>query len=173
MDLKKAAKIKAFSRLMPAKEVRDKFSSILSSTSPENLDSLVNDFVLSIESAALEYSLLAGELSSIDRLTSLWSHELDECDRLNSQLLDQNLVLEHEKEQIEESLQASSEIQKLLDDIIREKPLKKENDTKNVLADIEKIREDIKKCEETNEKRQQGIEEIMEGFRKFLLMENK
>lgn len=173
MDYKTAARIKVNSRLQPAKDIHVAFSDLVSSTNQDDFPELRRKFILSIDSAEIDFKILQDELATMESLVNKWKDEIDQCEQQFKLLEDENLSLLLEKEQIEQEKEKVDKLIQMKSQIKSEKINHKIESTKKVEKDNEQTREEIKKVEETNERRKIGLQQIVEGFEKFLLIEKQ
>ena len=173
MDFKKIAKIKVNSRLRPAKDMHVAYSDLLSSSDPNNFEDLKNKLILSIDSAEVEYKILQDELKSMASLIEKWKNESEQCQQSLNNLQEENITLIHEKDDIEDERKKTDELIKMQSTIETEHVEKK-------MKDIQKMHDENLEKEgkivtemETNEKRQEALAQIVDGYEKFLMIEKK
>lgn len=173
MDLKKIAKIKVNSRLRPAKDMHVAYSDLLSCSDPNNFEELKNKLILSIDSAEVEYKILQDELKSVASLIAKWENESEQCQQSLNNLQEENITLIHEKDDIEDERKKTDELIKMQSTIETEHVEKK-------MKDIQKMHDENLEKEgkivtetETNEKRQEALAQIVDGYEKFLMIEKK
>jgi DNA repair ATPase RecN len=171
MDLRTAARIKANSRLKPAKDISVAYSELVSNTNPAKFGELQERLVVAIDSADAEYQILQNEISAMNGLLQEWERELQLCRQEVLELQTEMLTLGEEREAIEARRRRLSQLQAMKERLINANIPELVSGTVSLARANYDAEKEIESIEATNEKRRIGLEEVITGFERFLLKE--
>ena len=172
-DIEAKARIRANSRLNPAKDIHVAFSELASSVDPERFEELKARLILAIDSAEAEFKILSREVDVLSSLTEQWKAEMSNCDADQLALQAELVKLDEESDVIAGQIAARRDLENKKEQLIRE-------DLPNLTVRIEETKKsnedlanEIEATKATNERRSVGFDEALAGFRKFLLVETE
>lgn len=170
-EIEAKARIKANSRLTPAKDIHVAFSQLLSSADPERFEELKAKLLLAIDSAAEEYQILAREVDVISSLTDQWKEETKHCQADMDALQAELVRIDEESEVIARKISTQRQLEKMKEQLIQaDLPMLRERIAETERSN-EELAKEIESTKATNERRSVGFDEVLSGFRKFLLLE--
>jgi hypothetical protein len=160
MDLATAARIKANSRLKPAKDVSVAYAELLSNTNPDLFPDLQNRLVLAIDSAAAEYQILINEVQQLESLIGHWKSEHVKSRRDIEAYQEEITALDGEGDGIAARLARLSRLNEMKAKLVRANIAGLANEIVKQDEENEEMEAEIAAVEVANEKRSLGLDEI-------------
>ena len=167
MDTKTAARVKVNARLVPAKEIQNAYSSLLSNTDPEKFEELKQTLLLAIDSAEAEYNLLNQETSIMSDAIPKWEEEIGFATQEIEKFQEEMTLLLQEKQELEEKRAEVEQIEKMKSEIAKNDPSKKLKEIHEIEEKNKTDEADIQEAEKKNERRRIGLNKIQHGLRIF------
>jgi chromosome segregation ATPase len=172
MDLRTAARIKAYSRLRPAKDVCVAFAELLNAADPEKFSKARSRLILAIDSAEAEHQILSNEITVINELVAQWNMEIEMCQKDVQAYQSELVALDEERETIERKIEKLEELNGKKMELMRANAEGLIADTSKVANGNQDMEREIASIEQSNDKRKIAMDDILCGFRKFFLDEN-
>ena len=171
MDLETKARIKINSRLVPAKDIQIAFGELLSCVDPDNFENLKEKLILAIDSAEKEFEILEMEVNTLKTAKETFGAEIQRCTSDMANIAEQLEALELEKESIQKQIQDLNEKERVKSELIKANLPNKLVSIAKREEIIQRLQEELRNTRENNMRRQDGWQEVISGFKKFLLLD--
>jgi chromosome segregation ATPase len=145
---------------------------MLNASEPQKFERAKDQMVLSIDSAEAEYKILSNEIEVIGELISRWNTEMLMCQKDVEAYQAEMITLDEERERIERKIRKLEALNNMKLELQRANVEGLIAETEKIKAQNEEMVKDISSGEDSNAKRKAGMQQIVSGFKKFLLVES-
>jgi chromosome segregation ATPase len=171
MDLKTAARIKANSRLKPAKDISVVYAELMANTNPDLFADLQARLVLTIDAAAAEYQILTNEIQELESLIPLWEDEIAKSRQDVRFYQEEVSALDEERDSIFERVSQLHQLDQMKAELVKANLDELMVETAKLRHENVQTEEEIHSIEVSNERRRLGLDEVVAGFEDFLLID--